>query len=381
MATSYNHGITTIEDNSGTRPTAPFSTSIIGIVATAPEADTKTLPLNEPVLFTNIYEAISAAGNKGTLLDNLTEIHANVCPRLVIVRIDAGANDTETVAQTLAGIRLLETASSRIGVTPRILCAGFLDETPDVANALASAAQKLNAFAYAGAVGDNVIAAIQYRQQFAQRELQLLWPNHLSADSETGVVIEKPAAALAAGMRALIDEQYGWHHPISNLSVNGVSALSHDVSWSLTDSAADAAVLNENQITTFTGRGGYRLWGLRTCSSDNLFAFETTVRSGQIIREIIADALEWAVDKPMNVQLIRDIIATINAEIRQRVALGHLVGGRAWYDAETNSPTTLKGGKLVIHYDYTPVPPLEDLTLIQKITDQYLTEYAVILAN
>lgn len=105
------------------------------------------------------------------------------------------------------------------------------------------------------------------------------------------------------------------------------------------------------------------------------------MRSGQIIREIIADALEWAVDKPMNVQLVRDILATINAEIRQRVALGHLVGGRAWYDEEANSPTTLKGGKPVIHYDYTPVPPLEDLTLIQKITDQYLTEYAVILAN
>ncbi|PID66595.1 MAG: phage tail protein [Gammaproteobacteria bacterium] len=381
MATSYKHGITTIEDNSGSRPTTPFSTSVIGLVATAPNADATALPLNEPVLFTNIYEAMTVAGSDGTLLNNLTEIHGQVRPRIVIVRVAQGATVDETKANTLAGIQALEVSSSRIGITPRILIAGFLDEHVEVANALASAAQKLNGFAYASAVGDSVTEAINYRQSFAQRELELLWPNHMGIDAKTGISIEKPAVAIAAGMRALIDEKHGWHHSISNMPVNGVAALSHDVSWSLTDPATDAAVLNENQITTFASRGGYRLWGLRTCSSDNLFAFETTVRSGQIIREIIADALEWAVDKPMSVQLVRDIIATINAEIRSRVALGHLVGGRAWYDEEANSPTTLKGGKLIIHYDYTPVPPLEDLTLIQKITDQYLTEYAVILSN
>lgn len=381
MASSYKHGISTVENNSGARPTVPFSTNIIGLVATAPAADAAVFPLNEPVLITNIYTAIDAAGNRGTLLDNLSEIHANVRPRLVIVRIDEGADQATTIANTLSGIRKLETANTRTGVTPRILCAGFLDEHKAVADALAAAAQKLNGFAYAGAVGKTVSEAVTYRQQFAQRELQLLWPNHMGADPEKGLIIEKPAAALAAGMRALVDEKTGWHHPISNLAVNGVSALTHDVSWSLTSTSTDAATLNENQITTFANRGGFRLWGLRTCANDPLFAFETTVRSGQIVREIIADALEWAVDKPMSAQLVRDILATINAELRQRVALGHLVGGRAWYDEQPNSPATLKGGKLVINYDYTPVPPLEDLTLVQTITDQYLTEYAVILAN
>ena len=32
----------------------------------------------------------------------------------------------------------------------------------------------------------------------------------------------------------------------------------------------------------------------------------------------------------------------------------------------------LKAGKLYIDYDYTPVPPLENLTLRQRITDKYL---------
>ena len=41
-----------------------------------------------------------------------------------------------------------------------------------------------------------------------------------------------------------------------------------------------------------------------------------------------------------------------------------------------NSPTTLADGKLYIDYDYTPVPPLENLQLRQRITDRYLAEFA-----
>ena len=32
--------------------------------------------------------------------------------------------------------------------------------------------------------------------------------------------------------------------------------------------------------------------------------------------------------------------------------------------------------QLLIDYDYTPVPPLENLTLRQRITDRYLADFA-----
>lgn len=41
-----------------------------------------------------------------------------------------------------------------------------------------------------------------------------------------------------------------------------------------------------------------------------------------------------------------------------------------------NDKDTLKAGKLTIDYDYTPVPPLENLMLRQRITDQYLVNFA-----
>ena len=84
----------------------------------------------------------------------------------------------------------------------------------------------------------------------------------------------------------------------------------------------------------------------------------------------------WAVDKPMHPSLVRDIIETINAKFRELIALGYLIGGSAWYDETVNSSTTLSEGKLYIDYDYTPVPPLENLQLRQRITDRYMAEFA-----
>jgi phage tail sheath protein FI len=73
---------------------------------------------------------------------------------------------------------------------------------------------------------------------------------------------------------------------------------------------------------------------------------------------------------------VKDIIEGINAKFRSLVAGGYLIGGHAWYDETANSTTDLAGGKLVIDYDFTPVPPLENLLLRQRITDQYLADYA-----
>ncbi|WP_435632574.1 hypothetical protein [Carnimonas bestiolae] len=41
-----------------------------------------------------------------------------------------------------------------------------------------------------------------------------------------------------------------------------------------------------------------------------------------------------------------------------------------------NSADSLKGGQWIINYKYTPVPPLENLSFTQEITDSYLTDFA-----
>ena len=95
-----------------------------------------------------------------------------------------------------------------------------------------------------------------------------------------------------------------------------------------------------------------------------------------VLADSIAESLMWAIDKPMHPSLVRDIIESINAKFRELKALGYIIDGSAWYDETVNSSTTLAEGKLYIDYDYTPVPPLENLNLRQRITDRYLANFA-----
>jgi len=84
----------------------------------------------------------------------------------------------------------------------------------------------------------------------------------------------------------------------------------------------------------------------------------------------------FAVDKPMHPSLAKDIIEGINAKFRELKALGLIIDASAWFDDVANTKDTLKAGKLYIDYDYTPVPPLENLLLRQRITDRYLVDFA-----
>ncbi|MFH4214678.1 phage tail sheath C-terminal domain-containing protein, partial [Acinetobacter baumannii] len=79
---------------------------------------------------------------------------------------------------------------------------------------------------------------------------------------------------------------------------------------------------------------------------------------------------------PLHGSLVTDILEGQKAKLRELTRNKYLIGGDAWFDPEANTPDTLKVGKLATDYDYTPVPPLEDLTFRQRITDRYLANFA-----
>lgn len=384
MPADYHHGVRVVEISEGVRPIRVINTAIIGIVCTAPDADAAYFPLDTPVLITSVLTALGKAGTAGTLAKTLDAIADQGAPVIVAVRVAPGLDEAATNAAVIGtvtaggqytGMQALLAAESKIGVRPRILACPGLD-TQAVATALATIAQKLRAFAYVSAWGcDTVAEAILYRANFSQRELMLIWPDFLGTDS-LGATVTIPATARAVGLRAKIDEEVGWHKTLSNVGVNGVTGISADVFWDLQNPATDAGLLNADEVTTLIRKNGFRFWGSRTCSDDPLFPFENYVRTAQVLADTIAEAHMWAVDKPMHPSLVKDIIEGINAKFRELKALGYLIDAQAWYDAELNSATVLKSGKLYIDYDYTPVPPLENLVFQQRITDRYLVDFA-----
>lgn len=154
------------------------------------------------------------------------------------------------------------------------------------------------------------------------------------------------------------------------------TGISADVFWDLQDPATDAGLLNKNDVTTLIRKDGFRFWGSRCLSDDPLFAFENYTRTAQVLADTMAEAHMWAVDGVLNPSLARDIIEGLRAKMRSLVNQGYLIGGDCWLDESVNDKDTLKAGKLTIDYDYTPVPPLENLMLRQRITDRYLVDFA-----
>ncbi|EAZ5991695.1 phage tail sheath protein [Salmonella enterica] len=383
----YHHGVQVVEINDGTRVISTVSTAIVGMVCTASDADGATFPLNEPVLITSVQSAIAKAGKKGTLAASLQAIADQSKPVIVVVRVAEGSGDDEEEAhaQTISniigttdangkytGLKALLTAEAVTGVKPRILgVPGF--DTLEVATALAPVCQKLRAFGYVSAWGCKTVSdAIKYRDNFSQRELMVIWPDFLAWDTVSNATATAYATARALGLRAYIDQSVGWHKTLSNVGVNGVTGISASVFWDLQEPGTDADLLNEAGITTLIRKDGFRFWGNRTCSDDPLFLFENYTRTAQVIADTMAAAHMWAVDKPITATLIRDIVDGINAKFRELKTNGYIVDATCWFDEEANDKETLKAGKLYIDYDYTPVPPLENLTLRQRITDKYL---------
>ncbi|WP_313572544.1 phage tail sheath protein [Pantoea piersonii] len=382
---NYHHGVRVVEINDGTRTISTVSTAVVGLVCTADDADATAFPLNTPVLLTNVQAAIAKAGSKGTLAASLQAIADQAKPVTVVVRVAKGATDAETISNIIGttdekgqytGMKALLTAQTQLGVKPRILGVPGLD-SQEVATALASIAQQLRAFAYVSAWNCKTISdAMNYRKNFSQRELMVIWPDFIAWNSATSVADTAWATARALGLRAKIDNDTGWHKTLSNVGVNGVTGISSSVFWDLQQSGTDADLLNEACVTTLIRKDGFRFWGNRTCSDDPLFAFENYTRTAQVLADTMAEAHMWANDKPLTPVLVREIVAGINAKFRELVNAGYLLGASCWYDESANDVASLKAGKLAIDYDYTPVPPLEDLTLRQRITDTYLANFA-----
>lgn len=381
----YHHGVRVVEINEGTRVISTVSTAVVGMVCTGKDADPKVFPLNTPVLITDVIAAAGKAGKSGTLANALAAIGDQCKPVTIVVRVEEGKDAAETTSNIIGGadengrytgMKALLTAQAVTGVKPRILGVPGLD-TLEVATALAGICQQLRAFGYISAYGCKTISeAIAYRDNFSQRELMLIWPDFLAWDTTGNVSATAYATVRALGLRAKIDTETGWHKTLSNVGVNGVTGISASVFWDLQAPGTDADLLNEAGVTTLVRKDGFRFWGNRSCSDDPLFLFENYTRTAQVLADTMAEAHMWAVDKPVTASLIRDIVDGIKAKFRELKSNGYIIDADCWYDESANDKETLKAGKLYIDYDYTPVPPLEDLTLRQRITDKYLVNLA-----
>ena len=386
------HGITANEYTEGVRSISDISTAIIGMVCTAEDADAKVFPLNTPIFATSAYDLLAKAGTKGTLAKSLDAIVDQADAQVVIVRVAESKNAEEQKANVIGtaeggnytGLKALRRAKAVTGFTPKILGVPELD-SQDVLTELVGVAQATRAFAYGSAGGNPDITEVgNYRKNFGQRELMLIDNEFMAFDPTTKKTETAATIARVLGARAKLDKNVGWHKSISNTEINGVSGLKFARSFDLLDKNCDANTLNNKDVTTLIREDGFRVWGNRTCTNDSMMAFEVATRTAQIIQETIASAFMWALDKPMHPSLMEDIIMAINAKLAQYVNKGYILGARVFIDKTLNTSETVQAGQFTISYEFTWVPPLENMVFNQHVTDTFfvnLVDKVITFAN
>lgn len=386
------HGITANEYTEGVRSISNISTAIIGMVCTAEDADAKVFPLNTPIFATSAYDLLAKAGTKGTLAKSLDAIVDQADAQVVIVRVAESKNAEEQKTNVIGtaeggnytGLKALRRAKAVTGYTPKILGVPELD-SQDVLTELVGVAQATRAFAYGSAGGNPDITEVgNYRKNFGQRELMLIDNEFMAFDTTTKKTETAATIARVLGARAKLDKNVGWHKSISNTEINGVSGLKFARSFDLLDKNCDANTLNNKDVTTLIREDGFRVWGNRTCTNDSMMAFEVATRTAQIIQETIASAFMWALDKPMHPSLMEDIIMAINAKLAQYVNKGYILGARVFIDKTLNTSETVQAGQFTISYEFTWVPPLENMVFNQHVTDTFfinLVDKVITFAN
>ncbi|WP_372069786.1 phage tail sheath subtilisin-like domain-containing protein (plasmid) [Tistrella mobilis] len=385
MATTFLHGVEVLEVDDGIRPIQTVRSSVIGLAGTAPTAEAESWPLNTPILVTNRRQ-LATLGATGTLPAALEGIYDQAGAVVVVVRVDAGATPAATLSALVGsstagtGVHAFRAAQAALGVTPRILCApGWTSTRPEgaanpVVAELLSVADALRAVVIADGPGTTLTDAISYAGDWGSPRLYIVDPPVMVWDTVLAAPVTAPASARVAGLIAKVDNDRGFWWSPSNHEIAGIVGISRPIDFALSNANSEANLLNEARVATVIRESGFRLWGNRTTSADQLWTFLSVRRTADIIYDSVERAMLWAMDRPMSRQLFADIEGSVNAYLRELVSLGAIVGGRAWLDADLNTPATLQAGKLYVDFDIEPPAPLERLTFRAHRNASYWTE-------
>ncbi|WNO10553.1 phage tail sheath C-terminal domain-containing protein [Teredinibacter sp. KSP-S5-2] len=412
---AFLHGVEVVEINNGPRPIRTVRSSVVGLIGTAPEADPERFPLNFPVLVAGRRSDMAGIGSTGTLPAALDDIFDQAGALIVVVRVSDGItqpsdgyggavdpSDTfdgeeyipppsEALNEVIGGVDndtgqylgvyAFLAAQSEVHVTPRVLIAPEFSHNAAVANEMLTVAERLRAVVIADGPNTNDIEAIHYREQFGSPRLYIVDPWVRVWNTAIGAEVIRPVSARVAGLIAKSDAEFGFWRSPSNQELRGILGPVRSIDFTLGDPNARANILNENEVATVIQETGYRLWGNRTCSDDQKWAFLSVRRTADMVNESILQGHLWAVDRTISKTYVEDVLEGVNAYLRSLRTRGAIINGQAWIDAEFNTPADIASGKVTFSFDFTPPPPAEHIVFRSEVVNGYLTEVIPLPAN
>lgn len=346
-------------------------------------------PLNTPVLVAGNQREAAKLGTAGSLPGAMKGIFKQTGAVVIVVRVAAGNDEAATTVNVIGGVDTntgqykgawaFLGAESEIGFCPRILIApGFTHQsTGNTANPvtteLNAISQRLRSIIVKDGPNTNDAAAINDRRNYGSKRVYVVDP-FVTILNDNGELENVPASSYVAGLIARIDNEMGFWNSPSNKEIFGIVGTARPIDFVLGDPSSRANLLNEQDVATIIRQDGWRLWGNRTCSSDQKWAFLSRVRTADMINDSILRNHLWAVDKGITRQYFEDVVASVNSYMRRLKSQGAIAGGECWADKELNTKENIFAGRAVFSFDFSDTPPAERVTFRSQLTDKYLEE-------
>ncbi|MBB5576388.1 MULTISPECIES: phage tail sheath subtilisin-like domain-containing protein [Rhizobium] len=286
-----------------------------------------------------------------------------VLPKLEAV-MGMGANADKVVA-----VRVVEPGRA-LSQPPTITFTGGGDDADkvlpaatanvgDVANPFVSALNvicpKIRARAYITGPNTTNAEAVRFRRTINGGRILIIDPKTIK--NVSGVPVTKPVAAVFAGVRArVVASSEGVSGSVSNKIIRTIDGVARTISY-----PDDSNYLNEKQVATIINeRGGFRTWGSRLATDDDLWQFDSVRATADMVNEALEDLYFLYVDRKFTKGNLKMLIEDGNAALRVFKNNEDILGGRVWL-ADINEPTTLAAGKLFLDVEFEPVGLMEQI--------------------
>lgn len=407
-------GISITRVDTEPRPAIYSDMSVVGLIGTAPSADAATFPLDTPVfMFSDDAEKLADLGTDGTLGDAVRLINSQlgefqVAAKIVIVRVDAGADADETIVNIVGdgietGLSAFLSAGSVLGHTPRLLAApGFTSQrTAPAANAVCAAlpeiCEKLLAHAVVDGPATSMQDAIDWRETLNSLRLIPVDPAVKILSGAATVVTPMSPAVIGVAVRR--DHEFNGRpfHSWANQPVQGILGPSRPINFSLTDGATEGQTLlasnigilvrGEMGVESAIASGGFVFIGTDNAGEDDLWRFYNVTRGRDYIHLMMLRTLRFYLGR-FNItgQTVQAIVNTMNLALRDLKADGDILGYEIRFDRDQNSPENLRLGKLTVRFAAEEAPVLRYLGIqsaryrpaLDALLDDLLAQVGVI---
>lgn len=194
-------------------------------------------------------------------------------------------------------------------------------------------ADKLRAFVYTDGPDTTNQEAVQARQLIGSKRVALCDPRVLK--NIDGLNYPRASSTIYAGMQAEMDLNKGAVYPGSNVAINGITGVNRPIEY-----GSEANYLNENRVNTIINRsnidgaGGFRTWGVWTCSDNPLWQFINVVRVTDLVNESIEEAFLQFVDRPQTLAQIDFAVMSGRNALKRLEGEGFLLPGSDFWLAD-----------------------------------------------